>query len=153
MTGSSSCKRMQGISSNLVWRACSAEHGWTTGLVDTQAAGDAVQWHLLRPQLLYLVQWPTQEQLPVGLPWPELVRVCALLSRRPSVGFRLPQLLGMDSTSCQQAVLALYRLGCLQVTAPAAAHGNDEDTLATAPAATGTFMQRLWRRLAGLSGN
>ena len=153
MIGSRSCRQVQGISRHRGWRACGPEHGWAGGLVQMQAADDAVQWHLLRPQLLHLVKWPQPQQMPEGLVWAQMVRVCALLARRPSVGFRLPQLLGMEASECQQAVLVLYRLGCLQVAAPGAMAGSDEAGPATAPVATGNFMQRLWRRLAGLSGN
>lgn len=135
------------------WQACGPEHGLPTGLTAANADEDALQWALLRPQLLFLVRWPDPRQVPEAVGWGNTVRVCALLGRRQSAAFLVAQLLGMDSARCQQVLLLLWRQGCLQSTgsgpgaAPSTA-GSLSDPVPTTPA--GSFIVRLWRRLAGL---
>ena len=72
----------------------------------------------------------------------------------PLAGFLVGQLLGMEPALCQQILLLLWRQGCLQAIAP----GVLGEAAAVAPAASdptpttpaGSFIVRLWRRLAGL---
>lgn len=114
---------------------------------------DALQWALLRPQLLYLIRWPDPLAVPPIPGWGDVVRVCALLSRRQSAGFLIAQLLGMEQARCQQVLLLLWRQGCLQSTAPgvlpaASLAGSLADPVPSTPA--GSFVVRLWRRLASL---
>lgn len=133
-------------------QACGPEHRWHGGPLDSGAASDAVQWHLLRSQLIHLVRWPEPQHLPADLPWAQVARVCALLSRRPSVGMRVAQLLAIDPQQCQQLLLALQRQGCLQLAAVQGAAAAEPAAAAVLTPAGG-FVQRLWRRLAGLAGN
>lgn len=135
------------------WQACGPEHGLYTGLATVGADEDARQWAVLRPQLLFLVRWPDPRQVPEAVGWGNTVRVCALLGRRQSAAFLVAQLLGMDSARCQQVLLLLWRQGCLQSTgngqgAVPSTAGSLSDPAPTTPA--GSFIVRLWRRLAGL---
>lgn len=135
------------------WQACGPEHGLPPGLTALGADDDALQWSLLRPQLLFLVRWPDPRQVPEAVGWGNTVRVCALLGRRQSAAFLVAQLLGMDSARCQQVLLLLWRQGCLQCTgsgpgAVPSTAGSLSDPAPTTPA--GSFIVRLWRRLAGL---
>ena len=136
------------------WQLCGPEHGLPGGLVAPAGTDEAGQWSLLRPQLLYLIRWPDPAGVPETLGWGNTARVCALLSRRQSAGFLVGQLLGMEPALCQQILLLLWRQGCLQAIAP----GGLGEAAAVAPAASdptpttpaGSFIVRLWRRLAGL---
>lgn len=133
------------------WQLCGPEHGLPAGLVAQVGSDDALQWSLLRPQLLYLVRWPDPASVPASPGWGNVARVCALLGRRQSAGFLVAQLLGMEPARCQQVLLLLWRQGCLQAVAPgvmAPPAAGMAEAVPVTPA--GSFIVRLWRRLAGL---
>lgn len=157
MRGQTVEKRMIPPASTAGWQLCGPEHGLPGGLAALTDSDDALQWSVLRPQLLYLVRWPDPGQVPDVVGWGNVVRVCALLSHRQSAGFLVAQLLGMESASCRSVLLLLWRQGCLQSTAPggqplsAVAEVAGSDPAPSTPA--GSFVMRLWRRLAGLGNN
>lgn len=133
------------------WQLCGPEHGLPVAWASGVDGNDTLQWSLLRPQLLYLVRWPDPAAVPATPGWGNVARVCALLGRRQSAGFLVAQLLGMEPARCQQVLLLLWRQGCLQAVAPGVMPSPAAGMAEAVPVTpAGSFIVRLWRRLAGL---
>lgn len=118
----------------------------------------------IRSKLLYVRQWPDfsaeRDLSRIG----DLARICALLSRKPTVGFLVHRALDMPSHEVEPLLLhlidagavAVFQTGTEPLTAtsekPSATDGPD---IAASPApeeeqrrgAARTFLQRLWGKL------
>lgn len=116
-------------------------------------AGDADSSVLLDRALLTLVAWPNLARMP-RQDVPELSRICALLSWKPTVGFLVPRTLGLPQQRVQQLLGQLHAAGFLGAGASASAGlpGLEPET-AQLPvpdpgeATARAFIGRLWQRL------
>lgn len=118
----------------------------------------------IRSKLLYVRQWPDfsaeRDLSRIG----DLARICALLSRKPTVGFLVHRALDMPSYEVEPLVLHLIDTGAVAIfqtgTEPLAATSStpsatNDPNIAASPApedgqrqrAARTFLQRLWGKL------
>lgn len=113
--------------------------------------------HLLRDKtfqlsMVRLVAWPSLTQLPQEVV-PAVARLCALLARKPTTVFLLPQLLELPEVQVARMIQVLQLDGCTQLSGMAAAPAADtpaavphEGVRPAAPSLIGKIWQRLLAR-------
>lgn len=106
--------------------------------------------------LAKLRRWPDLSEVPAELT-PAVVRICALLWRKPCASTLMPRVLDADAAQTAALLLVLRDLGCVEINTgfadrtdtegPLAASDASRDGIAsTAPA---RVISRLWQRLRG----
>lgn len=144
----------------------------------TDSAPDSVHANKeLRSQLLYLVSWPDLSQTKDLAEIGNLAKICALLSRKPTVGFMVYRSVDISSADADRILLQLHaqgNIGVFQTGRPARqdVHGRDafntsyfvptrinnpdeqqdsvlpeEPAPAAAPSKEGSFLKKLWKKL------
>lgn len=101
---------------------------------------------------LELVCWPSRLDLFQAY-FPDVIRICALLARRPSVGILIPVLLGLPPQVTYALLKALYAKGCIRSVGEAVAPElaalpeveSGQDFEHSTPMAL--FLHKVWHRL------
>lgn len=111
---------------------------------------------MLDQQLLALVSWPDLTRWP-HLEVQSLARICALLSRKPTVGFLVPRVLALPAPQTQTQLLLLYANGCLRVVRSDVPLAEPDPTtpevvepvrhVGATPVMNTSFLGKLWLRL------
>lgn len=105
--------------------------------------------------LVQLVSWPNLSRLPQEFVAP-VTRICALLWRKPTVGFLVPRVLETPTRQTCALLEVLRDFG--HVTSPGGVPGRPEDArhedgadlpAATPAQATHSLISKLWQRLVG----
>ncbi|WP_343292703.1 hypothetical protein AAHN93_12605 [Vandammella animalimorsus] len=125
----------------------------------------------IRSKLLYLKQWPDfskeYDLVRVG----DIARICALLARKPTVGFLVHRSVDMPSHKVEKVLRQLQESGCVDVfqtgrdtlkaqiqtmgeifsdagdVVPDAAAPQEEAAPPAMPTPAGSFLKRLWKKL------
>lgn len=112
----------------------------------------------IRSKLLYVKQWPDfsleDDVSRIG----DVARICALLSRKPTVGFLIHRSVDLPSYDVEPLLKQLVEQGCVAVfqagfeplAVTAGEEGEGAQTLASASAQgspSGSFLTRLWNKL------
>jgi len=104
-------------------------------------------------ELVHLLEWPNLTRVPDDLV-PAVIRVCALLWRKPTVGFLLPRILGLPAEQVGAVVQALQQFGHVRVArsdnaaaSAEAASAAEAEVAAAAPSATTSLVGKFWQRL------
>lgn len=112
-------------------------------------------------ELIRLRSWPNLTRLPIELVAP-VTQICALLWRKPAVGFLIPRVLDADATQVRALMEVLQGFGHIKVSRtvpgqqPVAFPDAIEESLGTGDSQhgetaqpVGTLVGKLWRRLVG----
>lgn len=98
--------------------------------------------------LLRLRRWPSLARLPAGIDVGLAARICALLGRKPTVGFLVARLLDVPHSHAGPVLAKLYADGYIEVTRAVTAATGDAPAAAT-PYSTALpdsrFIAKLWR--------
>lgn len=111
--------------------------------------------------LIRLRSWPNLTRLPIELVAP-VTQICALLWRKPAVGYLIPRVLDADATQVRALLEVLQGFGHIKVSRtvlgpqPVASPDAGEDSMGTGDSQggymaqpAGTLVGKLWRRLVG----
>ena len=111
--------------------------------------------------MIRLQSWPNLTRLPLDLVAP-VTQICALLWRKPAVGFLIPRVLDADSAQVFALLEVLQGFGHVKVSGgvaspqPVASPDSGEDSRGGVDSQgvfvvppTGSLVGKLWRRLAG----
>jgi hypothetical protein len=105
---------------------------------------------LLDQDLLRLRRWPNLTRLPADVDVGLLARICALLGRKPTVGFLVARMLDMPHLRVAPLLARLHAAGCIESVRSVAPTAS-EPPPASAPAASTLpdrrFVALLWRLL------
>jgi len=106
----------------------------------------------LERDLLQLRAWPPLTRMGTSNDIECMARVCALLSRKPTVGFLIHRVLELPHRRVHDALQILHASGCVGPArkAQVGVEVTEEPVAETAAASVPqeSFLSRLWRRLA-----
>lgn len=120
----------------------------------TFVAVDAAPLEDVQYRVFRLASWPSIAYMPEDVRT-VAARICALLSRRPSSAFLIPQVLGLEKALTLKVLKALQLTGYIQTAnaakpkAPQSAAQEDLQERGSAAGAqhSATFIDKLWHRL------
>lgn len=106
---------------------------------------------LLDQELLRLRRWPSLTRLPPDVDVGLVARVCALLARKPTVGFLVARMLDVPHLRVGPLLARLHGAGCIEIVRAGTPAANDAPATSAPPAARlpdRRFIALLWRLLA-----
>jgi len=105
---------------------------------------------LLDQELLRLRRWPNLTRLPPDVDVGLAARICALLGRKPTVGFLVARMLDLPHARVAPQLAKLRAMGCIDVVGAAVPLPAQEPPLSEPPSKAlpdGRFIALLWRLL------
>jgi hypothetical protein len=104
------------------------------------------------PGLAKLRHWPDLSTVPTDMA-PEMIRMCALLWRKPTATTLIPRILGADPERTCALLAVLQAFGHVEIVAQLAAERSEErppsQPAAVAESPQASVIARLWQRLIG----